>query len=160
MRKIVMDANSPVSAIGSEGPPHRLLSACLNGRLELFVSPALLEELADVLARPKLRVVAAHPDLPIVLSWLHDPARLVIPKARLEVVTDDPDDNRVIECAVEAGAEPVITGDNHLLDLGCYRAELYSCALTRDAPDGAFERAVPLRPSFSNSWRLPPLGLT
>lgn len=120
MRKVVMDTNSLVSAIGWEGPPHRLLSACLDGRLELFVSPALLEELADVLARPKLGVVAAHPDLPTVLSWLHDPARLVIPKARLDVVTDDPDDNRVIEYALEAGAEAVVTGDNHLPDLRCH----------------------------------------
>lgn len=121
MRKIVMDTNSLISAIGWDGPPHRVLDACLKGELELFVSPAILQELTDVLTRPKLSVVAAHPDLPIVLSWLHDPVRLVVPKARLDVVKVDPDDNRIIECAVEAGAEAVITGDDHLLGLGDYR---------------------------------------
>ncbi|TDA69854.1 MAG: putative toxin-antitoxin system toxin component, PIN family [Clostridia bacterium] len=121
MKRVVMDTNSLVSAIGWEGPPHRILQACLRGQLELYVSPAILRELTEVLARPKLRVVAEHPDLTIVLSWLYQPVRLVIPRIELSVVEDDPDDNRVVECAVEAGAEAVVTGDTHLLHLGHYQ---------------------------------------
>lgn len=120
MRRIVMDTNTLVSAIGWGGPPHRLLRACILGRLRLYLSPAIVEELTEVLSRPKLRVVAAHPDLPAVLSWLCDPARLVIPGVTLDVVREDQDDNRVIECAVESGAEAVVTGDEHLLRLGAY----------------------------------------
>ncbi|MGE5541959.1 MAG: putative toxin-antitoxin system toxin component, PIN family [Bacillota bacterium] len=121
MRRIVMDTNTLVSAIGWEGPPHRLLRACIQGRLELRLSPAIVDELTEVLSRPKLRVVAAHPDLRAVLSWLCDPARLVIPGVMLDVVGEDPDDNRVIGCAVASGAEAVVTGDDHLLRLGTYK---------------------------------------
>jgi predicted nucleic acid-binding protein len=39
----------------------------------------------------------------------------------LEVVKDDSDDNRVLECAVAAKANYIISGDKHLLDLGEYR---------------------------------------
>ncbi|MDI6908013.1 MAG: putative toxin-antitoxin system toxin component, PIN family [Thermoanaerobacterales bacterium] len=118
MTRIVMDTNVIVSAIGWNGPPSRLLEACLKGRLRLFISPASLQEVAEVLARPKLAVVARHPDLPPVLAWLHHPARLVFPAAEPRVVEEDPDDNKVVACAVEAKAEAVITGDDHLLRLG------------------------------------------
>lgn len=116
-----MDTNTLVSAIGWEGPPHRLLRARIQGRLELRLSPAILDELTEVLSRPKLRVVATHPDLSAVLSWLCDPARLVIPGVTLDIVREDPDDNRAIECAAESGAEAVVTGDDHLLRLGTYQ---------------------------------------
>lgn len=70
-----MDTNVTVSAIGWSGPPSRLLEACLRGKLKLSVSPAIPHEVAEVLARPKLAVLARHPDLPAVLTWLHHDAR-------------------------------------------------------------------------------------
>lgn len=120
MKRIVMDTNVTVSAIGWSGPPSRLLEACLKGKLRLFISLAILQEVAEVLARPKLAVVAGHPDLPVVLAWLHHPARLIFPAAEPRVVEEDPDDNKVIACGVEARAEAIITGDEHLLRVGSY----------------------------------------
>ena len=38
----------------------------------------------------------------------------------LDVVPDDPDDNRVVECAVAAGSRFIVTGDGDLLRLGSY----------------------------------------
>lgn len=125
MTKVVLDTNCLVSAIGWDGPPHRILLACLRGTLELCISPAILEELTEVLSRPRLAVVAAHPDLPIILSWLHTSAHLAFPSVTLSVVTDDPDDNRVIECAVESGAKVVITGDEHLASIKSYQGVLF-----------------------------------
>jgi putative PIN family toxin of toxin-antitoxin system len=54
--RIVLDTNVFVAAVTSrEGVSARLLLAARAGRFQLFVSPLLLEELADVLTRPKLR---------------------------------------------------------------------------------------------------------
>jgi uncharacterized protein len=47
---------------------------------------------------------------------------LVTPTQTLNVVPDDPDDNRVIECAVASGSYCVVTGDKDLLRLGRYEA--------------------------------------
>jgi uncharacterized protein len=44
----------------------------------------------------------------------------VIPDIALEVVRDDPDDNRVLECAVTGRADYVVSGDRHLLRIGAY----------------------------------------
>lgn len=125
MTKVVLDTNCLVSAIGWDGPPHRILQACLMGALELCISPAILEELIEVLSRPRLAVVAAHPDLPVVLSWLHTSAHLVSPSFALNVVAEDPDDNRIIECAVESGAKVVTTGNDHLANIKSYQGILF-----------------------------------
>jgi len=44
----------------------------------------------------------------------------VEPEVALEVVEDDPDDNRILECAITTKASYIISGDKHLLDLGEY----------------------------------------
>jgi predicted nucleic acid-binding protein len=37
------------------------------------------------------------------------------------VVKDDPSDNRIVECAVAAGSDVIVSGDKHLLALGSFR---------------------------------------
>lgn len=115
--KIVLDTDTLVSAIGWEGTPARILQACRAGRFSVITSPQLLEELTRVLTYPKLRVVAQHPDLPEILKWLHAPEQVVIPRRTVHIITVDPADNRVLEAAVEAKADVIISGDEHLLGL-------------------------------------------
>jgi predicted nucleic acid-binding protein len=46
---------------------------------------------------------------------------VVTPFETADVVKDDdPDDNKIIECALAAGADAIVTGDKHLLRLGQY----------------------------------------
>lgn len=116
--RVVLDVNVIVSAIGWDGPPSLILRACREGRLVLVLSPPLLDELARVLAYPKLAPLAGHPDLPAILAWLHRPEHLVVPSHTLSVVKDDPDDDRVLEAALAGRAEAIVSGDRHLLDLG------------------------------------------
>jgi len=47
-------------------------------------------------------------------------AYVVHPEVVLDAVPDDPDDNRVLECAVKGEAEFIVSGDKHLLRLGSY----------------------------------------
>ena len=46
--------------------------------------------------------------------------RRVTPIEKLDVVKSDPDDNKVVECAVAAGSDYLVTGDNDILSLGSY----------------------------------------
>jgi predicted nucleic acid-binding protein len=45
---------------------------------------------------------------------------LVFPAQAIDAVPDDPDDNRILECAVAAGSHFIVTGDKHLLRFGQY----------------------------------------
>ena len=48
-------------------------------------------------------------------------ARLVHPQETVQLITEDEPDNRILECAIEAKAEVVITGDEHLRRLKTFR---------------------------------------
>lgn len=47
---------------------------------------------------------------------------MVEPRLALTVVAADPDDDRVLECAIEGEADLLVTGDRHLLHLGTFRS--------------------------------------
>lgn len=119
--RVVLDTNTVVSAIGWTGTPRRVLLALHQGRHMLVTSPDLLDELARVLAYPKLRTIASHPLLPIILEWLHRPEHVVLPRERLHVVVEDTADDCVLEAAVAGRADVIVSGDRHLLALVAYR---------------------------------------
>lgn len=46
---------------------------------------------------------------------------IVTPKIKVDAVKEDPDDNKIIECALESNAEYIISYDKHLLKLKEYQ---------------------------------------
>lgn len=55
-----------------------------------------------------------------LLQLWHD--HVVLPDAvELDVVKDDPDDNKVLACALAAHADYIVSGDGHLLKLGVFK---------------------------------------
>lgn len=116
--RIVLDTNVLISAIGWRGAEYQLYSRCRSGEPQLAISPELLDELRRVLRYPKLGFDEYEIDE--FVSDVLDHAAHVTPSHRLHVVEEDPDDDRVIECAVEAGARFIVSGDRHLLELAAY----------------------------------------
>jgi len=119
----VLDTNVIVSAlISPRGAPAEIFSAWQRGRFTYVTSPPLLDELARALSYPRVRKFLTWTDEERgeFLEALAYAARLVIPTIELNVLSDDPDDNRVLEAAVAVGASHVVTGDRHLLDLESY----------------------------------------
>jgi putative PIN family toxin of toxin-antitoxin system len=83
----------------------------------------MVTELQRVLQRPKFGFKAQI--IQSIISELTLLADWVTPKKHLDLVKDDPADNLVIDCAVEASADYIITGDKHLLQLGkCGKVEI------------------------------------
>ena len=58
--------------------------------------------------------------LAATLAIAQGAAKTVVPTVALHVIERDPDDDRVLECAVTAKAEFIVTGDSDLLDIGEY----------------------------------------
>jgi putative PIN family toxin of toxin-antitoxin system len=118
--KVTADTNVLVSGlVFKRGKPHQLLQKALNGEISLTVSKAIIDEVADVLGR-KFGVSAE--DIAIAQSIVADAARTVQPAVELYVIKEDPADNRILECAVSAGSDYIVSGDNDLLRLGSYDA--------------------------------------
>ena len=120
---VVADTNVVVSALLWRGIPHRILTAAEAGRLTLYASPALVDELLHVLARTKFaaRLTARQTSAEELAHGYLNFAHLIIPPHLPPVVFEDPDDDAVLACAVAARAQAIITGDRHLLRLKEFR---------------------------------------
>jgi len=121
--KAVLDANVFVSAtISSHGKPAQVLDAWREGLFELILSADILEEIGEVLNRPAIRQRHRWSDAEIVrfLVGLGEWAIIAPPGPEVPAITDDPDDNRYLACAVPGGADYLVSGDQHLLTLGAF----------------------------------------
>lgn len=115
MSTIVLDTNVIISALLFGGNPRKIMELIISGDIECSLSPAILQELTDVLQRPKFGFSSTA--CLQIAEELHGICHLVSPESSLTVIQDDPDDNRILECALEANASFIITGDPHLLSL-------------------------------------------
>ena len=118
MLRVVLDTNVLISAILFGGKPRQILEKAIRGEIRLCLSEPILEELKGVLQRSKFDY---SPEMiQFILTELMAIADFVNPSETLNVVLEDPEDNRILECAVEAKANYIISGDLHLLKLSRY----------------------------------------
>lgn len=81
-----------------------------------YTSPEILQELQDKLESPKLGFSRA--DVVRWLNRLEEAVTILRPQQKVDVLTErDPDDNKILECALEAKADLIITADRDLLSL-------------------------------------------
>jgi putative PIN family toxin of toxin-antitoxin system len=120
MIRVVFDTNVVASASFWRGTPFDCLAAWANGRCEAMVSPALLSEYHETIEELSLE----YPERPFV-EWsdaLAESATLVFPMENASGATIDPDDEMILECALAAEADYIVTGDKkHLLLLRQFR---------------------------------------
>ena len=117
--RIVTDTNVIVSAIFFGGIPRAIVNMAVAGTHDFFLSIELLDEIKDVIIRPKFDF-DSEKTLSLI-EELHSICVVVNPKTTVNIVKDDPEDNKVLECALEARADFIITGDSHLLTLSSFR---------------------------------------
>jgi putative PIN family toxin of toxin-antitoxin system len=112
--RVVPDTNVLISALMFAGLPGVFLQLGLERRFTLITSNALLSEFEEKLVA-KFRVT--EQDARAVRLKIAAVAEVIQPEFTLHAVQDDPDDNRVIECAVAGKADYIVSGDRHLLQL-------------------------------------------
>jgi putative PIN family toxin of toxin-antitoxin system len=116
--RVVLDTNVLISAILFGGKPRQILEKAIRGEIRLCLSEPILQELSGVLRRAKFDY---SPEMiQFILTELTGIADFLNPPETINVVLEDPEDNRILECAVEAKANYIITGDFHLPKLSRY----------------------------------------
>jgi len=113
---VTADTNVIISGLNFSGNPRRILNLAEAGVIHLAVSDAILDEVASVLRREEFGWPEA--EIEWALNQISRFAETAEPKHRIDVITEDPTDNRILEYAAASGSEYLVTGDNHLLKLG------------------------------------------
>lgn len=112
--RIVLDTNVFVSAVFFGGVPGRILRAWRDGRLQLVLSAAILDEYQRV--GHALSTKYAGVDLEPILALLTVEAQIIEAAALPTQISADPDDDKFLACASAAAVTVIVSGDKGLLD--------------------------------------------
>lgn len=119
MARVTADSNIYISALLFGGPPDDLLTLARSGKIHLTISDAILDEVTRVL-RDKFDFTPQA--VAIAREQINIFTERVAPVEIVDVVREDPTDNRILECAQEGKSEFLVTRDKHLLKLKSFGA--------------------------------------
>jgi uncharacterized protein len=119
MNRVTFDTNIWISStLWENSVSRKLLNRLILESKEIFLTKEILEEYLTILKRDfNLSREEFEEKAEIILSF----AKIVEPSVKVDFVKEDPDDNKIIECAVESKSEYILSYDKHLLKLKEYQ---------------------------------------
>ena len=123
MLRAVLDTNQLVSSLlSTQGLQAQLIDAWRRRAYVLLFAPGQIEEVGEVLARPKItrKYPVSLGDRGAFLDLLRAEA-ILLPDAPAPAVCRNPDDDYVLGCAKAGAADYLVTGDADLLSLSQYK---------------------------------------
>ena len=118
-KKATLDTNVLISALGWIGNPRKVFDKVVNGEIELLISDEQFDELSEVLEYQKFKFTDEQKTR--FKALILELATFVKPVEKIDVIKGDPDDNRILECAVAGDVDYIVTGDPDLLVLKEFR---------------------------------------
>ena len=111
--RITVDTNFLVSATQWDySVAHKLLKRFIEQDVKLFATKEILDEFSDVLQRD---FKYSKDEVSNVIEKLLFIVELTEPTKKVDIIKEDPDDNKIIECAIASNSEFILTYDKHLL---------------------------------------------
>lgn len=114
MLRVTADSNIYISALVFGGPPDDVLTLARDGKIHLVISEDILKEVSRVLVEKFGWTAQA---VSLARDRIADFTEKVTPTHKVDVVKEDPTDDRILECAQEGRSEYLVTRDKHLLKL-------------------------------------------
>ncbi len=120
--RVTLDTNVLLSAALWYGDSSRILDLVENKEIELILSDEIINELSRVFEYEEIKDKIQDKKLEMLrtVERIREISVIVEPAKIINAVKDDPDDNKIIECALEGKADYIISKDNHLLNLKEY----------------------------------------
>ena len=110
MRQVVIDTNCLIQMISLHSPYRGIWNAFLAGKFQLCISNEILEEYQEIIEQQTTARIAENV---ILLILNRRNVNFVDPHFRLGLITEDPDDNKFVDCAFAANAEYLVSDDKH-----------------------------------------------
>lgn len=119
MKKVVLDTNIYISGFAFlESIPRTILELEQISSFHLYISKQIISEIRGVLA---VKFAYSLEMLDLLENLLLNICTLVEPSERINLIIDDPEDNKILECAQEEKADIIVSGDKHLLKVKNYK---------------------------------------
>jgi putative PIN family toxin of toxin-antitoxin system len=115
--RVTADSNIYISALLFGGPPDDILTLARRGKILLSISDAIVEEVTRVLRN---KFAFSDEALAAARHQITQFTEHVTPTTTLTIVTEDPTDNRILECAEAGRSDYLVTRDRHLLKLNSF----------------------------------------
>lgn len=110
MRQVVVDTNCLIQMISRHSQYRPIWDAFLSGKFLLCISNEILEEYQEILEQQTTAQIAEN----VVLLILNKKNVIFVdPHFRMGLVTEDPDDNKFVDCAFAANADYLVSDDKH-----------------------------------------------
>lgn len=117
--KIVLDTNVLISATFWDGDSNKIIEKVERKEIELVLSKDIIEEFAKVLDYREIKEKIKNKNLEMkrTIEKIISLSTIVDPIEKLNIVKEDSDDNKILECAKAGDVDFIITNDAHLLRL-------------------------------------------
>lgn len=117
--KVILDTNVFISGIFFSGPPHQILKAWRDKKIQIVISPEILDEYQRVggSLATKYPGIEIHPFIELLTAR----AELISSKNFHVYICEDPDDDKFFACAIASRTKLIISGDKHLLNVSGYQ---------------------------------------
>ena len=116
---VVYDTNILIFGMVWGGVPYDCIKLAMTDNVEGVTCSEIIDEFVEKLT---IKLDYSQSRISRIVTRLLDFLRMVKITNELEGITEDPDDDKVIECAVVSGATHIVTGDKkHLLPLQNYQ---------------------------------------
>ena len=125
MIKVVLDTNVVVSAyLVPTGKPAEILSLARKGKLHIFLSLEIVDEIKQTLLSPKLRKIHKNTteQISLFIGAFSKAATVTQGTKLVDFIKDDPDDNKILACALEGRVDYIVSGGHHLTDLKSFQS--------------------------------------
>ena len=110
MRQVVIDTNCLIQMVSLHSPYRAIWNAFLAGKFQLCISNEILEEYQEIIEQQTTPRIGENV---ILLILNRRNVTFVDPHFRLGLITEDPDDNKFVDCAFAANAEYLVSDDKH-----------------------------------------------
>jgi uncharacterized protein len=116
--RIVLDTNIFISAAFLGRVCEEIIQFCRFGKVNVFISRDIIREIEDKL---RSKFLWKSNQIRIFIDSILEFCNLIEVNENIVFIKDDPDDDKILECAVTAKCDYIISGDRHLIKLGSYK---------------------------------------
>jgi hypothetical protein len=117
--RVTVDTNVLISASFWDGASEKVIGKAESGEIKLVLSKEIIEEFSKVLDYEEIqkKIIDKNLEMKRTLEKIVSLAEIVEPKRKFNLITEDIDDNSILECAFEGKVDFIVSRDNHLLKI-------------------------------------------